>query len=387
MARTLTDNELERLKQTGTIGATSTRERIISVINILAEFTDEAEGMTAKEIARCIGACCGCTPSEKAILDDLHAIEQARPLGLNVTPARKGENVGFRCTGRPLSPHEARIVADLIKTSVFVNPAQREQISQKIQSFASPQEAGNMTEAVYVDSRESWGSADALRAIDVASCAIERHEKVSFRIAAHLMDGSESLSDALEEDPVVIVFSFGRYYLETVGAQDDGAPVMRFHRLDRIRSIIATGKPIEHTEYAKKLRTSVAAETRERIDMLGDADTRLIVLKVAGLYAKYVYDRFGHDTEFFGIDEASATGFVCLRVRTSLTLYRWLIGMCNGIVLAKPDEAVVREVARLPWAAAIEPNHGALRMRLCEDYREVKAGLVQLIEQARGTYE
>lgn len=388
MSRTLSDEELAQLSESGRIKTRTTRERLISVINILAEQTDEDEGMTAKEIARCIATCCGCSPSEKAVLDDLHAIETGRPLGLSVLPAKKGENVGFRCTGRPLSPNEALTAASLVKTSMFMNPSQRDSLARKLRSIALPVGIkADEAETVYVDERESYGAADVLRAITIASQAIDQNERVSFRIATHLMNGSESLTATIEEDPVAIVFSFGRYYLATVGVQCDGLPVRRFRRLDRIRAIIATGKPQENIKQVEEFRARIPVEVRERVDMLGEEDTKIVVLKVSGSYAKHVYDRFGHNTEFFGVDEATATGLVCLKVRASPTLYRWLIGMCDGIVLVKPDVQIASHLATLPWVGTTEPNRGALHARLVSDYRAIKAGLLQLTRHAQELYE
>ena len=386
MARTLSDQELADLKQSGLIKTRSTRERLISVINILARFTNENEGMTANEIARCIKICCGSTPSEKAVLDDLHAIERGTPLGIEILPAKKGENIGFRCVRKPLSPHEALVTANLIKASTCINPEQRDLISQKLESLTCIKENNGVPEAIYVDERESYGTSETLHAIDVASKAITNGERVSFRIATHLMNGSDSLTAPIEEEPVAILLSFGRFYLETIETSNAAQPTPHFRRLDRIRGIIATGKPINNASLVEGFRTHVLEEARERIDMLGDENARLIILKVAGSYAKYVYDRFGHDTEFFGVDEASATGFVCLRVRTSPTLYRWLIGMCDGIVVAEPDERMLSRLKEHKPSWALGRDWNTLSERLVIDHREVKAGLLQLIKKAHETY-
>ena len=384
MSRTLSEEELACLRQTGCIRAGSTRERLISVANILAEYSDESAGLTANEIARCIEACCGCRPSEKAILDDLHAIERGRPFGMGVLPAKTGDNTGFRFTGKPLTADEALTAANLVRASVFMSPGQRDTLAQKLRALASPKETESMDEAIFVDARESYDMADALRTIEVASQAIQRKERVSFRMAEHRLAG-ESSTGPFEEDPVSLVFSFGRYYLVTVGNHTDVLPDQLFRRIDRIRGIVATGKPLKDAESVKACKKRIPREIQERVEMLGDERTRLIIFKVSGDFAKFVYDRFGHDTEFFGIDEKADTGFTCLKVRASATLYRWLIGMCKGIVLAKPDPRMASYLAGLPWIRATELDC-TLLTRLTDDYREVKAGLQALIKQASALY-
>ena len=137
----------------------------------------------------------------------------------------------------------------------------------------------------------------------------------------------------------ITVFSFGRYYLESMHVDEGGSPSPYFHRLDDIADPVVTGRPLSDREKVESLRTRVVADTRQRVDMFGSGTAKKLFLEVSGTHAKYVYERFGHDLKFCHIDEnddRNVIGYACVSVMPSPTFYRWLFGMDGAVRLAKP---------------------------------------------------
>ena len=135
------------------------------------------------------------------------------------------------------------------------------------------------------------------------------------------------------------MFSFGRYYLESMHVNEGGSPSPYFHRLDDIADPVVTGKPLSDREKVESLRTRVVADTRQRVDMFGSGTAKKLFLEVSGTHAKYVYERLGHDLKFCHIDEnddRNVIGYACVSVMPSPTFYRWLFGMDDAVRLAKP---------------------------------------------------
>lgn len=151
----------------------------------------------------------------------------------------------------------------------------------------------------------------------------------------------------------ITVFSFGRYYLESMHVDEGGSPSPYFHRLDDIADPVVTGKPLSDREKVESLRTRVVADTRQRVDMFGSGTAKKLFLEVSGTHAKYVYERFGHDLKFCHInenDDRNVIGYACVSVMPSPTFYRWLFGMDGAVRLAKPKGK--RWVESLPNAIA-----------------------------------
>ena len=339
MSRTFTEEEISELKEAGFAASGTSRSRILSVLDLLVRFTDERTGISASEIARVIGICSERPTSENAILKDLHQISESMPMGIRVAIPSHGENIGFRAINKPLSSEEAILISDVVGTSSFIGEAQKEAISSKVLVFSSDYDVDESIETVFVDRKAGKDTDMFFGVLHAVSRAIRMNEKVAFKKRVHLMSGPTVKVGFYEEDPVAIVFSFGRYYLESMHLDESGFPIPHFHRLDDITDLVITGKPVSDRDKVEALRTSVVADTRQRVDMFGSGTARKLFLEVSGTHAKYVYERFGHDLKFCHIDESderNVIGYACVSVMPSPTFYRWLFGMDGAVRLAKP---------------------------------------------------
>ena len=339
MSRTFTEEEISELKEAGFAASGTSRSRILSVLDLLVRFTDERTGISASEIARVIGICSERPTSENAILKDLHQISESMPMGIRVAIPGHGENIGFRAINKPLSSEEAILISDVVGTSSFIGEAQKEAISSKVLVFSSDYDVDESIETVFVDRKAGKDTDMFFGVLHAVSRAIRMNEKVAFKKQVHLMSGPTVKVGFYEEDPVAIVFSFGRYYLESMHLDESGFPIPHFHRLDDITDLVITGKPVSDRDKVEALRTRVVADTRQRVDMFGSGTARKLFLEVSGTHAKYVYERFGHDLKFCHIDESderNVIGYACVSVMPSPTFYRWLFGMDGAVRLAKP---------------------------------------------------
>ena len=336
MSRTFTEEEISELKEAGFAASGTSRSRILSVLDLLVRFTDERTGISASEIARVIGICSERPTSENAILKDLHQISESMPMGIRMAIPGHGENVGFRAVNKPLSSEEAILISDVLGTSSFIGEGRKDKISSKVLAFSSDYDVDESVETVFVDRKDTDAIFNVLHA---ASRAIRMNERLAFKKQVHLMNGSTVKIGPYEEDPVAIVFSFGRYYLESMHIDEGGSPSPYFYRLDDIADPVVTGKPVSDRDKVEALRTRVVADTRQRVDMFGSGTARKLFLEVSGTHAKYVYERFGHDLKFCHIDESderNVIGYACVSAMPSPTFYRWLFGMDGAVRLAKP---------------------------------------------------
>lgn len=336
MSRSVSNEEIESLLSPHVGVDPSARARLLSVLEILRVFSDEKDGLTAKEIARIIGLRCGREPSESTILDDLRALSDNPPFGMEIEPASKGDKRGFRCVRRLVSADEAAVLVNLVKTCKYLSPDQRDSLSAKLIEAVPLGKQDEVVEAVYVDERQTNSSIDVFQAANTASKAIREKRSLSFKYASKRMNGTVSEYEINEEDPVALIYSFGHYYLETLPSKGTGSKQEpQFRRLDHMKDVSIAGR-MHDRQKAEELSRSVIRETSEKIDMFGDGVCRTLFLKVEGSHAKYVYDAFGYDTRFEHIDEALAIGYVCLRVQLSPTFFRWLFGMSPKVVLVRP---------------------------------------------------
>lgn len=377
MSRTFTEEEISELKEAGFAASGTSRSRVLSVLDLLVRFTDERTGISASEIARVIGICSRKPTSENAILKDLHQISESMPMGIRVAIPGHGENVGFRAVNKPLSSEEAILISDVLGTSSFIGEGRKDEISSKVLAFSSDYDVDESVETVFVD-RKAGRDTDAIfNVLHAASRAIRMNERLAFKKQVHLMNGSTVKIGPYEEDPVAIVFSFGRYYLESMHIDEGGSPSPDFYRLDDIADPVVTGKPMSDRDKVESLRTRVVADTRQRVDMFGSGTAKKLFLEVSGTHAKYVYERFGHNLKFCHIDESSernVIGYAYVSVMPSPTFYRWLFGMDGAVRLAKPKGK--RWVESFPNAVASDLES------YIQDYEAVSEGYKAALDAA-----
>ena len=339
MSKRLTMHELEQLRDAGFPRDKTPRARLLSVVEVLRLFTDEDSGLSASEIARAIGELTGKEPSENTVLADLHAISSFEPFGMKIAIPSHGENTGFRCIQKHLSSEEAILVGDVIRASSFIDMNTKRKLCEKLYGLSSIERFDQSLETVYVDERDGFEASETLEAICLASKAILKKRQIIFRVSTRWMNGKIAKTSLIQEDPVAIIFSFGRFYLETVARhRETGLLIPMFRRIDLLCDLQLSRKPFAFPEKVKELSTTIIKDTREKIDMFGDGVTRSLFLKVDGASAKYVYDRFGHNINFQHIRETedSVTGYAHVSVQLGPTFYRWLFGHGGGVFLERP---------------------------------------------------
>lgn len=377
MSRSVSNEEMGSLLAPHVGVDPSARARLLSVLEILRVFSDEEDGLTAKEVARIIGSRCGREPSENTILDDLRALSENPPFGMEIEPASKGDKRGFRCVRRLISSDEAAVLVNLVRTCKYLSPDQRDSLSAKLMEAIPLDKQDEVVEAVYVDERQTSSSIDVFQAANTASKAIREKRSLSFKYASKRMNGTVSEYEINEEDPVALIYSFGHYYLETLPSRGMGSKQEpQFRRLDHMKDVSIGGR-MRDRQKAEELSRSVVRETSEKMDMFGDGVCRTLFLKVEGSHAKYVYDAFGYDTKFEHIDEALAIGYVCLRIQLSPTFFRWLFGMGSHVTLHRPEG--------LTWVrrfAGLRDCDQSMLISLNEDWREATASYIQRLSFA-----
>ena len=114
-----------------------------------------------------------------------------------------------------MTPDEAAVLVNLVKTCKYLSPDQRETLSGKIVGTMPERKQDEVVGTVYVDERQTSDYVDVFRAANAASKAINEGKTVTFRYVSHLMNGSIYESEEKEETPIALIYSFGHYYLET----------------------------------------------------------------------------------------------------------------------------------------------------------------------------
>lgn len=365
----------------------SMKSQLLLVAEILRLFTDEEHGLTADEIREVVGIRTGKTPTAAKVRDDIHALADNSPFGMEVSIPSRGENIGFRCQKTFLTSEQARLAINMVQTCKFVTRRQRDEICEALFGMVSYYQQDYIADSVVVDERELPSNPDVFAAAETLSEAIRENRRVSFRYVARGLDGKEYSAknphdggEIIEETPLSLVFSFGNYYAETwAGDNESGRRMTR--RLDRMRNVTITEGAATVSNETKRLRASVQERISQTFDMFGEGETTDLFLKVSAWAARYVYDRFGHSVSFEHIAGNHAYGFVHVRVKPGPTFYRWLFGMGDQITIVEPQGYLWEDAFRRR-----EPKLAKSHDELMDDYRFALEGLRVQMRKSANAY-
>jgi hypothetical protein len=358
------------------------KSQLLCVAEILRLFTDQDHGLTADEIREAVGLRTGKTPTAAKVLSDIHSLAGNSPFGMEISIPSRGDNRGFRCERAFLSSDQARLTINMVRTCKFVTRQQRDDLCEALFSMVSYYQQDQIARGVTVDERELPQTPDVFSAAEVFSMALEKDEMVSFEYVAKGLDGKEypsknSLDGSyiLHETPIALIYSYGNYYAETwSGSLEEGRVMVR--RLDRVRSACLSGVKAVTGNEIERLRSTVQERIGQTFDMYGEGDAKDLFLKVEASAARYIYDRFGYGVKFSHVAPDGQFGYIHVVVKLSATFYRWLFGMGERIILARPQGALWESLfpslrlRKKPHAALVNDYEDAIRglrrqMSLC----------------------
>lgn len=389
------NRDIEKIAQDvpGVAGANCTddRARLLFIQELLRTSTNAEEGLKLSEIAEIWAARSGAKkPATQTISDDVHAIADNQPFGMQIKIPGRGEVGGIRCTSRALSKEQISTLMTLVKASQFFT---KEDCDSLIEGLASLNSAAEQSDDdfLYIDQRRRPNEPDVLAALSTILDAMKQGRKIRYRYMNWDLDNNEHFktnrldgTEWYEETPVNLIFSFENYYVEVLRKSRTGKDFKPFAlRLDRIRDVSVSDLPAEETEQVIDLQKTVTKRTRETFDMFGDETERAeVFLAVEPKFANVIYSRFGDELKFEHVEHdenGNATlGYLRLSVLLAPTFYRWIAAFGTGIRIVEPTFHAWSRTGS--WGKA--PYEDIDIANLKHDYKRAIEGYKQFLAEA-----
>ena len=123
---------------------TNQKLKLVYLIKILLEQTDEEHSITMQEIMEALAAY-DITAERKSIYADL---EEIRNLGIDIVGEQKGKNYLYHVAGRQFELAELKLLVDAIQSSKFITAKKSRELIKKLESLASIHEAKQLQRQV-----------------------------------------------------------------------------------------------------------------------------------------------------------------------------------------------------------------------------------------------
>lgn len=305
--------------------------KILYIIKILTEYTDEQHPLSATEICEKLSAY-DITAERKAIYDDIQCLIS---FGYDIIATRVPKNGYFLAT-RDFEMPEIYLLNDAVKTAKFITPKKTRELTSKLDKMLSVYQSKNNITSIYIDSSNKTHNEEIFYNIDLISTAIDEGKKITFKYGKRVLkNGREILTEYKTRtvSPYAMTWQDDHYYLICNYEKYDNLMNLR---VDRIKSVEILNQPWRHFSEVSDYRDTfdVADYTKKLFGMFG-GEMLDIKLCCNNSILEQVADRFGENVF---ITNVSDTKFqLTVKAAISDGLVTWIMNYSDNINVIYPE--------------------------------------------------
>lgn len=301
--------------------------KILYLMKILMERTDDDHGMTLEEI---IGALheYGVDVERKTLYDDFEVL---RVFGIDIEK-RKDKSVLYHIASRNFELPELKLLVDAVQSSKFITRKKSNELIKKIEGLGSRYEAQQLQRQVFVANRIKTMNESIYYTVDYIHDAINRNVKVSFQYFNWNEKKEKILrhgGDRFLISPWALTWDDENYYM--IG-YDSADGIVKHYRVDKMLKIQLTEEKRDGAELFKDF--DMALYSKKTFGMYGGKE-ETVVLRCNKRIAGIIIDRFGHDIPFFNVNDSHFD--IRVKVHTSPLFFSWVMNFGSEIAILSPE--------------------------------------------------
>lgn len=314
--------------------------KLLYIIKILTEFTDEEHPLSATDICEKL-ATYDITAERKAIYDDINCLID---FGYDIIQTRVPKN-GYFLASRDFELPEVFLLGDAVRTAKFISKKKTRELTSKLDKLLSKYQAKSNLRGIYIDSSNKTHNEELFYNIDRINTAIQAGKKIKFTYTKKILcEGKQIITESKTRivSPYAMTWQFDYYYL--IGNYEKYDNLMNL-RIDRIHSVEIIDSPIRHFSEVSSYRDTfdVADYTKKLFGMFG-GNMQEVKLRCSNKILEQVTDRFG-DNIFITNVTADTFDFT-VKAAVSDALVTWVTNYADLIKVLKPQELCDKIVIR-----------------------------------------
>lgn len=306
--------------------------KLLYIIKILTELTDEEHPLSATEICEKLSAY-DITAERKAIYDDIECLIS---FGYDIIQTRIPKN-GYFLASRDFELPEVFLLGDAVRTAKFISEKKTRELTSKLDGLLSKHQTKRNISAIYIDSSNKTKNEELFYNIDRINTAIEEGKKIRFTYSKRVLcEGRQITTESKTRtvSPYAMTWQFDYYYL--IGNYEKYDNLMNL-RIDRIHSVEILDEPIRHFSEVSDYRDTfdVSDYTKKLFGMFG-GNMQEIKLRCSNKMLEQVTDRFGD--KIFITNVTDKTFDFTAKAAVSDALATWIMNYGADIEVITPNE-------------------------------------------------
>ncbi|MBQ7898030.1 MAG: WYL domain-containing protein [Clostridia bacterium] len=301
--------------------------KILYLLKILLENTDEEHGLTLKEVESALREL-GVKAERKTLYDD---IETLRIFGVDIEKS-VGKSVTYHVISRDFELPELKLLIDAVQSSKFISEKKSRELIDKLSSLMSRFDATKLRRQVYVANRVKSDNETIYYSVDEIHEAINQNKKISFQY----FEWNEKKEKVLRHNgkkyiisPHALTWDDENYYM--IG-YDSSEEKIKHYRVDKMQKISLTDEKRDGDEFFRGF--DMALYSKKTFGMFGGVEES-VTLRCKNRFAGVVIDRFGEDVTFLKSDDEHFE--VHVKVHVSPLFFGWVLNFGDGIEIVSPD--------------------------------------------------
>lgn len=301
--------------------------RILYILKVLWEETDEAHPMSASQIAKRVTQF-GISCERKAVY---RYLEELAGFGFDIVRT----NQGAYLAGRQFELPELKLLADAVQASKFITAKKSDELIQKLGKLLSRYDSDRLRRQIYMKNRVKTMNESIYYNVDAVFEGIQENCQITFTYWNWNMKKemySKHNGKKYVISPWVLIWEDEKYYL--VG-YDEKLKQLKHFRVDKMQQITIQKTPRMGREIFEHLKLS-----HYPVQTFGMFRGRqeTVTLLVNGELAGVIIDRFGKDVWMHPRDDTHFT--VTADVMISNQFFGWIAGFGGGIKITGPGWVV-----------------------------------------------
>ncbi|MCR5736666.1 MAG: WYL domain-containing protein [Eubacterium sp.] len=302
--------------------------KLLALLEILKEFTDEEHGISMSEIIsqleqREIHA------ERKSIYSDITLLNDN---GYEIEKSKEKGNVNYCLLNRDFELPELKLLVDAVQASKFISEKKSNELIKKIEALASKYQARALQRQVYVANRVKTNYESVYYNIDDINQAINSNSRISFDYYEWTLEKTMELRENGKKSaisPWALMWDDENYYMV---AFDGESETIKHYRVDKMRRITLENIPRDGKENFEKFDMAVYAK---KVFNMFTGNEQVVKLEFKKRMIGVVMDRFGKDVII--MPGEGDTFVVNVKVSVSNMFFGWIIGLGDGVKILGPD--------------------------------------------------
>lgn len=304
--------------------------KLLYLLKILYEETDDSHGLTMSEIIRALEAY-GISAERKSIYADIEAL---RLFGADVISEGKGTLYTYHIGKREFELPELKLLTDAVQAARFITRKKSRALISKLEGLAGKHEATKLHRQIFVTGRTKAENESVYYNVDLIYEAMGRNRKIKFQY----FNWNEKKELVLRRNgdfyilsPWSLIWDDENYYLV---AYDSEAKMLKHYRVDKmLRTEILES---EEREGRSTFEDSDIKKYSDRLFGMFGGELERVRLECRNSLAGVMIDRFGKDAAMVPLADKDSF-VISFDAFISPQLMGWIFGLGSEVSILGPE--------------------------------------------------